>query len=62
MEDTPGLGDPDPESNRLLRFIPMRRTGRPDEIGPLAVYMASESAGYLTGRAIFVDGGLLAHL
>lgn len=62
MEDTPGLGDPDPESNRLLRFIPMRRAGRPDEIGPLAVYMASESAGYLTGRAIFVDGGLLAHL
>ena len=62
MEDTPGLGDPDPESNRLLRFIPMRRAGRPDEIGPLAVYMASDSAGYLTGRAIFVDGGLLAHL
>ena len=62
MEDTPGLGEPDPESNRLLRFIPMRRAGRPDEIGPLAVYMASESAGYLTGRAIFVDGGLLAHL
>lgn len=62
MEDTPGLGEPDPESNRLLRFIPMRRAGRPDEIGPLAVYMASDSAGYLTGRAIFVDGGLLAHL
>jgi len=62
LEDTPGLGDPDPQSNRLIRFIPMRRAGRPDEIGPLAVYMASESAGYLTGRAIFVDGGLLAHL
>ena len=62
MEDTPGLGDPDPKTNRLLRFIPLRRAGRPDEIGPLAVYMASDSAGYLTGRAIFVDGGLLAHL
>jgi NAD(P)-dependent dehydrogenase (short-subunit alcohol dehydrogenase family) len=62
MEDTPGLGDPDPQSNRLLRFVPMRRAGRPDEIGPLAVYMASDSAGYLTGRAVFVDGGLLAHL
>ena len=36
--------------------------GRPDEIGPLAVYLASDSAGYLTGRTIFVDGGLLAHL
>ncbi|MBE3111129.1 MAG: SDR family oxidoreductase [Acidobacteria bacterium] len=62
MEDTPGLGELDSESNRLLRFIPMRRPGRPDEIGPLAVYMASDSAGYLTGRAVFVDGGLLAHL
>ena len=60
MEDTLGLGDPDPESNRLLRYIPMRRAGKPDEIGPLAVYIAS--AAYLTGRAIFVDGGLLAHL
>lgn len=62
MEDTPGLGDPDPESNRLIRYIPMRRAGRADEIGPLAVYLASDSAGYMTGRTLFVDGGLLAHL
>jgi len=62
MEDTPGLGDPDPQSNRVVRFIPMRRAGKPDEIGPLAVYVASDPAGYLTGRTIFVDGGLLAHL
>ena len=62
LEDTPGLGDPNPETNRVVRFIPMRRAGRPDEIGPLAVYLASDSAGYVTGRTIFVDGGLLAHL
>ena len=62
LEDTPGLGDPDPETNRLVRFIPMRRPGRPDEIGPLAVYLASDAAGYMTGRTVFVDGGLLAHL
>ena len=62
LEDSPGLGDPDPQANRLLRYIPMRRPGRPDEVGPLAVYIASDSAGYLTGRALFVDGGLLAHL
>jgi NAD(P)-dependent dehydrogenase (short-subunit alcohol dehydrogenase family) len=62
MEDTPGLGDPNPETNRVVRFIPMRRAGRPDDIGPLAVYLASDSAGYVTGRTIFVDGGLLAHL
>ena len=62
LEDSPGLGDPNPEANRVVRFIPMRRAGRPDEIGPLAVYLASDSAGYVTGRTIFVDGGLLAHL
>jgi NAD(P)-dependent dehydrogenase (short-subunit alcohol dehydrogenase family) len=62
LEDTPGLGDPNPEANRVVRFIPMRRAGRPDEVGPLAVYLASDSAGYVTGRTIFVDGGLLAHL
>jgi 2-deoxy-D-gluconate 3-dehydrogenase len=62
MEDTPGMGDPNPEANRLIRFIPMRRPGKPEEVGPLAVYLASDSAGYMTGRTIFVDGGLLAHL
>jgi NAD(P)-dependent dehydrogenase (short-subunit alcohol dehydrogenase family) len=62
MEDTPGLGDPDPQSNRVIRFIPMRRLGQPEEVGPLAVYMASDSAAYLTGRTVFIDGGLLSHL
>ncbi len=62
MEDTPGLGDPNPETNRLVRFIPMRRAGKPEEMGPLAIYIASEAGGYLTGQTVFVDGGLLAHL
>lgn len=62
LEDTPGLGDPDPQANRLLRYIPMRRPGRADEVAPLAVYVASDSAAYLTGRTLFVDGGLLSHL
>lgn len=62
MEDTPGIGDPDPEKNRLIRFIPMRRLGKPEEIGPLAVYLASDSSAYITGRTVFVDGGVLAHL
>jgi NAD(P)-dependent dehydrogenase (short-subunit alcohol dehydrogenase family) len=62
MEDTPGLGDPNPEANRLIRFIPMRRPGKAEEVGPLAVYLASDSAGYMTGRTVFVDGGLMAHL
>lgn len=62
MEDTPGLGDPRPEANRTVRFIPMRRVGRPDEVGPLAVWLASDASGYVTGQIFFVDGGLLCHL
>lgn len=62
LEDTPGLGDPDPQVNRLIRFIPMRRPGSADEVAPLALYLASEASGYVNGQTFFVDGGLLCHL
>jgi NAD(P)-dependent dehydrogenase (short-subunit alcohol dehydrogenase family) len=62
FEDTPGAGPNDPKENRLLRYIPMRRFGKPEEAGPLAVYLASDSAGYLNGQVYNVDGGVLARL
>ena len=37
--------------------IPMGRYGEPDELGPLAVYLASEASSYMTGAAIVIDGG-----
>jgi 2-deoxy-D-gluconate 3-dehydrogenase len=42
---------------RLTRDIPARRTGRLDEIGPLAVYLASPGSEFMTGQTIFLDGG-----
>ncbi len=42
---------------RLLRDVPARRTGRVDEIGPLAVYLASAASDFMTGQTIFLDGG-----
>jgi NAD(P)-dependent dehydrogenase (short-subunit alcohol dehydrogenase family) len=42
---------------RLTRDIPARRTGRLEEIGPLAVYLASPSSDFMTGQTIFLDGG-----
>lgn len=41
----------------FVRNIPMGRPGEPDEIGPLAVYLASPAASYVTGAAYLIDGG-----
>jgi NAD(P)-dependent dehydrogenase (short-subunit alcohol dehydrogenase family) len=44
-------------AERLVRDIPARRIGRPEEIGPLAVYLASNASDFMTGQTIFLDGG-----
>ncbi len=45
---------------RLLRDVPARRTGRPEELGALVVYLASAAADYVTGEVVFIDGGFNA--
>jgi 3-oxoacyl-[acyl-carrier protein] reductase len=62
MDWTPGRGSADPAENLLLRFIPMRRFGEGQELGPLAVLLASEAAGYINGQVLHVDGGVTTHL
>lgn len=42
---------------RLIRDVPARRTGRVEEIGPLAVYLASSASDFMTGQTLFLDGG-----
>ncbi len=37
--------------------IPMKRPGEPEELGPLAVFLASQASSYVTGAAIVIDGG-----
>jgi NAD(P)-dependent dehydrogenase (short-subunit alcohol dehydrogenase family) len=51
----------DPEVRQwFLERVPLRRLGRPEEIGALAVYLCSEEAGLITGTDILIDGGWCA--
>ena len=42
----------------LLSLIPYKRIGEPDDIGRVAVFLASDQADYINGASIFVDGGM----
>jgi NAD(P)-dependent dehydrogenase (short-subunit alcohol dehydrogenase family) len=42
--------------------ILLGREGRPEELGPLVVYLVSPASDYMTGKTIFIDGGELAKL
>ena len=50
------LEDPDVLEARL-RKIPAKRMGRSDEIGPLALYLASPLSDFVTGSTFVIDGG-----
>lgn len=47
----------DQECQELAREIPLGRLGCPDEVASLCVYLLGESASYITGQVIAVDGG-----
>jgi NAD(P)-dependent dehydrogenase (short-subunit alcohol dehydrogenase family) len=42
----------------VMKITPMKRYGQPDEIAGGALYLASDSASYLTGHALVIDGGM----
>jgi 2-deoxy-D-gluconate 3-dehydrogenase len=52
----PAWADPK-VGERLIRDIPARRIGRAEEIGPLAVYLASPASDFMTGQTVYLDGG-----
>ena len=56
------LARTDEEANRALRFPIIKRAGVPEDVGPIAVWLAGTAADYVTGQLFPVDGGLTQHL
>lgn len=50
--DTPEAYD------ELMKLIPYKRIGEPDDIGRAVVWLASDDADYVTGISLFIDGGM----
>ena len=51
-EDPAGIAD------FVARELPFGRFGRPEEVGTVVAFLASEEAGYITGSNISVNGGM----
>jgi 3-oxoacyl-[acyl-carrier protein] reductase len=44
----------------LREKVPAQRAGTPEEVAAAVAFLASDSAGYITGSTVYVDGGLSA--
>lgn len=45
--------------DNIVKQIPLGRTGEPEDVAALVVFLASDEAAYITGQVIAIDGGLV---
>ena len=53
-------GDEAKAHERLMRGIPMKRIGEPDDVAYAVLYLASDESKFVTGTELVIDGGTLA--
>ena len=49
---------PEGAKEKMIGIIPLKRTGRPEDIAEAALFFASDSSAYITGQVLAVDGGM----
>jgi len=47
------------DREEILRLIPMRRFGKPEEVASLVAYLFTDAAEYITGQVISINGGMI---
>jgi 3-oxoacyl-[acyl-carrier protein] reductase len=49
---------PENVKDKIRSQVPMGRFGEPEEVAQVVAFLAGETAGYVTGQTIAVDGGM----
>lgn len=55
---SPTIADAFPQE-AIVRLVPMKRAGRPEEVADLVAFLASDRAGYISGQLISINGGMI---
>jgi NAD(P)-dependent dehydrogenase (short-subunit alcohol dehydrogenase family) len=52
----------DEQAARAIRFTMIKRAGKAEDVGPMAVWLSGSGVGFVTGQIFPIDGGLTQHL
>ncbi|MBL8403581.1 MAG: 3-oxoacyl-ACP reductase FabG [Dechloromonas sp.] len=47
------------DADAIKQLVPMKRAGKPEEVANLVAFLASDSAAYISGQVISINGGMI---